>query len=87
MFQLLTLLVNMSMGQGGRDDFKLRSIKLFGSNTFTVDDKHSSSLGIHARANFCISGEVIQAIVKFFGPLFVIHYGELDYFFSPVNIF
>ena len=84
MYQLLELLLNISVGQGGRDDFKLRALKLFGMLTYTIDDKHDSVQTIHAHTNFCIPGDVVQAIVRFFGPDIVFESGELDFFFSPV---
>jgi len=54
--------------------------------TYTVDDKHDSVPGVHARANFCMTGALIQAIVLYFGHGIIFDLIELDYFFSPVII-
>ena len=84
MYQLLELLSNISMGQGGRDDFKLRALKLFGLLTTTIDDKHDAVQDIHVHANFNSTGEFIQGIARYLGIDSVIDIVELDYFFSPV---
>ena len=70
------------MGQGGRDDFKLRALKLLGLLTWTIDDKHDSVQNIHIRANFNITGDLIQGIARYLGVEAVIDIAELDYLIS-----
>ena len=84
MYQLLTVLSNISMGQGGRDDYKLRALRLLGLVTYTIDDKHDAVQNIHIDANFCVPNSFIQGIVGYLGPNTVFDTIELDCFFSPV---
>lgn len=62
----------------------IRACRSMGLSTYTVDDKHGSVQNIHARANFCMAGVLIQAIALYFGHNIIFDLLELDYFFSPV---
>lgn len=84
MYQLLERLLNISIGQGGRDDLKLRALRLLGLLTHTVDDKHDAVQNIHVHANFCSPDALKLAMIKYLGPTIKIDIGELDFFFSPV---